>query len=243
MIQLILCILILISLIIYTKFYIENFKSPQDACDFNSSNLTYNDCLNMCKTNSCNDTCSKKCDNIYITQVNDRTKSDSVKLKSEWSSYNSIKLSWFRPISIFDIDKYYIVLSKNNKNNNKNNNKEAIEDAEDAEEYEVYILEDDKEYVEYYINEIDYTDSYDIYVIVKNVMGSISDKSDTVYTSKLTYSFQVSISNLNKNENTDAIKSRKPLYSRNVIYNDIIQILNKKLDNKPLKGIYNINIY
>ena len=292
MIQLILCILILISLIIYTKFAIENFyattpaaaaattpatnrwsegggntagtttavattavatseidsKSFEDevaTCDFDYSKKTYLtskncviDCNKNNKNNKCNPhECMEKCwtkKNIEKQkQVNDLTKSDSANIRA-FSGDSGIKLTWVKPRTLFDIDKYYIVLS-----------------SKITKLLEVYILEDNTELVEYYITGLDNDVIYDVFVIVKNKMGSISDKSNTesILTRKeselkLTRADAiVSDSMGSKSKNNVSIKVHQPLYSKNIVYNDIIQTLTKNLGFKPPEGIYNINIY
>ena len=82
-------------------------------------------------------------------------------------------------------------------------------------------------------------------------MGSISDKSNTesVLTRKES---KINLTNLpvsvgdsmsDKTNNNKSNKIQAPLYSKNIVYNDIIQTLTKNLSFKPPEGIYNINIY
>ena len=45
-------------------------------------------------------------------------------------------------------------------------------------------------------------------------------------------------------ENSFTIKRKQqPLYQKNVVYNDVKDILLERLEFKPLNGLYNINIY
>ena len=281
MIQLILCILILVSLIIYTKFTIENFYATTpaagtaaeveavpgsgsgsgtvasilqttqvpaptfnsliksgDICNFNKEkqHSTNNMCMEDCIINpTCNNPdCENKCNNNNPQNLNNLTKSDSVNIRA-FSGDKCIRLTWIKPKSIVDIEKYYIVLSSRTNNL-----------------LEVYILEDTtKELVEYYINNLDNDIIYYVYVIVKNKMGSISDESntETVLTRreselklKRTNTIVSDSLHTSKNKNKSNI-FQQPLYSKNIVYNDIIESLNNKLSFKPPQGIYNINIY
>jgi len=299
MIQLILCILILISLIIYSKFTIENFYAAtvatnanivntfngntssttstnwtdkgdgkketttisvitpnvptseidskdldedDEECDFDYTKKTYDtlkNCVIDCnKNDKCNhDECIEKCwtkKNIEKQKrVNELTKSDSANIRA-FSGDSGIKLTWVKPRTLFDIDKYYIVLSSKITNL-----------------LEVYILEDKTELVEYYITGLDNDIIYDVFVIVKNKMGSISDKSNTesILTRKeselkLTRTDTiVSDSMGTRSKPNESNRVQQPLYSKNIVYNDIIQTLTKNLGFKPPNGIYNINIY
>lgn len=242
MIQLFLCILILVSLIIYI-FTIENFYTD-DRCNFNYTKKTYltpNNCVvdcvnsgeNTCSKDTCNIICSQGVDRQHQTRINELTKSDSVNIRG-FSGNSGIKLTWVKPRTKFDIDKYYIVLSQNEQNL-----------------LEVYILEDNTELVDYYITELDNDVIYDVFVIVKNKFGAISDKSNTesILTRKesnlnlKTLSITVGDSSQTRSKNNQSKRVQQPLYSKNLVYNDIIETLTKNLGFKPPNGIYNINIY
>jgi len=216
--------------------------NDDEECDFDYTKKRYDtlkNCVIDCdKNDKCShDNCIDKCwteQNIAKqNQVNDLTKSDSANIRA-FSGDSSIKLTWVKPRTLFDIDKYYIVLSSKITNL-----------------LEVYILEDKTELVEYYITGLDNDVIYDVFVIVKNKMGSISDKSntETVLTRKesefkllrarpIVNDSMGTISNPNESN-----KFQQPLYSKNIVYNDIIETLTKNLGFKPPNGIYNINIY
>jgi hypothetical protein len=260
MIQLILCILILISLIIYTNFTIENFATTAAAttaaseidskgfegdevkCEFDyrkKSYLTPKNCiidcskLDQCSQDDCKIECWKKENIEDQKRVNDLTKSDSANIRA-FSGDSGIKITWVKPRTLFDIDKYYIVLSSKITNL-----------------LEVYILEDNTELVDYYITGLDNDIIYDIFVIVKNKMGSISDKSNTesILTRKeselkLTRADPIVNDSMGtRSKINESNRIQQPLYSKNIVYNDIIQILTKNLGFKPPEGLYNINVY
>jgi hypothetical protein len=260
MIQLILCILILISLIICTNFTIENFSTTAVAttsvseidsrgfeedevkCDFDytkKSYLTPKNCVidcdknDKCSQDECKEACWKKENIEEQKRVNDLTKSDSANIRA-FSGDTGIKLTWVKPRTLFDIEKYYIVLSSKITNL-----------------LEVYILEDNTELVEYYITGLDNDIIYDIFVIVKNKMGSISDKSNTesILTRKeselkLTRSDPIVNDAMGtRSKINESNRIQQPLYSKHIVYNDIIETLTTNLGFKPPEGIYNINVY
>jgi hypothetical protein len=249
MIQLFLCIFILVILIIYLNLGIEtfyyddstSFNQQAKQCEFDWKTNPHetlmnctNDCgaMDNCHKNKCKTECLKWRNSGEEQRINDITKSDNVKIRA-FSGNKGIKLTWVKPRSMFEITKYYIVLSS------KINNL-----------LEVYILEDSSELVNYDITGLENNVIYDIFVITKNKMGSISDNSntETIMTRK------DSKLNLDKNSikigdslqtstNNKSSNIQQPLYTKNIVYNDIITNLTKNVGFKPPEGIYNINIY
>jgi hypothetical protein len=248
MIQIFLCVFILVILIIYLNlgietFYVDStsFNEEDKQCEFNwktNPHETFKNCTNDCEAmdncekNKCSTECIKWRNSGEEQRMNDITKSDTVNIRA-FSGNNGIKLTWVKPRSMFEITKYYIVVSS------KINNL-----------LEVYILEDSSELVNYDITGLENDVIYDIFVITKNKMGSISDNSntETIMTrkdSKLDLdkkSIKIGDS-LQTSTNNESRKSQQPLYSKNIVYNDIITNLTKNLGFKPPEGIYNINIY
>jgi hypothetical protein len=246
MIQVILCILILISIIIYNNLgleQIENFEATgAQECNFDYTKKiynTHNNCVIDCEANTgcvssfCNTECDIQANTENQTRVNDLTKSDSVNIRA-FSGNNGIKLTWVKPRTLFDIDKYYIILSS------KTNNL-----------LEVYILEDNSQLIDYFITGLDNDIIFNVFVIVKNKMGSISDPSNTesIMTRKesklnLTRPYiGVGDSLETNNRRIQQSKVQQPLYSKNIVYNDIIQTLTTNLGFNPSDEFYNINIY
>jgi hypothetical protein len=265
MIQVILCVLILVLLIIYINLGIENFTSVavttsvQGNVQGNVDSTTFNEQAKQCEfkwetnphetlfncTNDCGamencdeNTCKTEClqwrNSGDEEEVNEKTKSDNVNIRA-FSGNKGIKLTWVKPRSMFEITKYYIVLSS------KINNL-----------LEVYILEDTSELVKYYITGLENDVIYDVFVIAKNKMGSISDNSNTetimtrknskLNLEKLPIKVGDSLQTRTKNNESNRL-NQQPLYSKNLVYNDIINNLTKNLGYKPPEGIYNINIY
>jgi hypothetical protein len=248
MIQLFLYILIIVILIIYLNlgietFYVDSTSKAEQAnqCEFDWNGGTHetlmnckSDCGSMdnCDTNVCNTECLKWRNSGEEQRINDITKSDNVNIRA-FSGNKGIKLTWVKPSSMFEITKYYVVLSSKISNL-----------------LEVYILEDTSELVNYYITGLENEVIYDIFVITKNKMGSISDNSntETIMTrkdSKLNLdkkSVKIGDS-LQISSNNKSTRYQQPLYSKNIVYNDIITNLTKNLGFKPPEGIYNINIY
>jgi len=252
MIQVILCVLILILLIIYLNLGIEtfyyntnstSFGTQAKQCDFdwnsNPHETMYdcnNECTEMlnCDENFCKTQCLKWRNSGEEARVNNLTKSDSVSIRA-FSGNKGIKITWVKPRSMFEITKYYIVLYS------KINNL-----------LEVFILEDTSELVNYYITGLENDVIYDVFVIVKNKMGSISDNSNTetimtrkdskLNLEKLPIKVGDSLQTRTKQNESNRLNNL-PIYSKNIVYNDIINNLTKNLGYKPPEGIYNINIY
>ena len=252
MIQVILCVLILVLLIIYLNLGIEtfyyntnstSFEAQAKQCEFewksNPPETPYgcnNECTEMpnCDENFCKTQCLQWRNSDEVARVNNLTKSDSVSIRS-FSGNKGIKITWVKPVSMFEITKYYIVLYS------KINNL-----------LEVFILEDTSELVNYYITGLENDVIYDVFVIVKNKMGSISDNSNTetimtrkdskLNLEKLPIKVGDSLQTRTKQNESNRLNNL-PIYSKNLVYNDIINNLTKNLGYKPPEGIYNINIY
>ena len=142
-------------------------------CNFKPFGNTVFECKQSCiqdmSSNNCSKTdCQTKCDNCMnldcrwnVTDFNQESKlkPSPPKIKA-FSGNNSIKLTWIRPISVADIDKYYIIVSSPTLNF-----------------LNVYQYTSPLEMIEYTINNLNNGVVYDIQVTCKNKFGS-SDLSN-----------------------------------------------------------------
>ena len=221
---------------------VGGLSSQSNECNFDYTQKNYmtkNNCVRDCVViNGCvGSVCQTKCGAITKIEeqkrLNDLTKSDSANIRA-FSGNKGIKLTWVKPRTLFDIEKYYIVLSS------KINNL-----------LEVYILDDNSQLIDYNITGLDNGVIYEVFVIVKNKMNAISDPSNTesILTRKES-KLDLSRTDVGVGDSMGArsipnksIRYQQPLYNKHIVYNDIIDILNKNLGFKPPSGIYNINIY
>ena len=187
---------------------------------------------NECKTRDCK---------WKIPELNkqDELKPDSVRIKV-FSGNKCLKINWVRPYSEFDISKYYVVVSS------KSHSKRSFF-------LEIYNVEDSSSLVEFFVGNLENNVLYSVFVITKNRLGYVSKPSNTesVITDENsdisidTGDKELAVSDsLQSKENSFTIsREQKPIYQKNVVFNDIKEILLERLEFKPLNDIYNLNIY
>jgi len=246
MIQICLCVIILLLIVFF--FNIEHFQDNQLSCyyDYIPQGKTRDICVMDCKkVDNCNkNICESICDKCssnnceWNKEVNyrlDTFKPSRLKIKV-FSGNKGIKLTWIKPLSEYPIDKYYIILSSQNH--------PSIPDL-----LEIYILEEQNDLIEYYIKGLENESIYTVFVLTKNKMV-ISDPSNIEVITPNKYSninldvepTKVGDSMSSQSYNTNSTLER-PLYQKNIVYNDVKDILINNLQFKEPKGIYNINIY
>ena len=84
-----------------------------------------------------------------------------------FSGNKSVKLTWIKPMSNYNIDGYFIILEK--KDNNPNNQNK----------FDMYIYDGTEEMIEYIITGLDNNIPYSIFIFSKNSQG-ISDSSNKI---------------------------------------------------------------
>lgn len=236
---------------IYFLFKKEHFQVNDIDCYnvFSPRGQTRELCVNECLSNNqcsrviCEDICDRcTSDNcLWMKSENQRInklKPDPIRVKV-FSGNECLKITWIRPYSEFDITKYYIIISSK-----AHSTRPLFLD--------VYSVETSNNLIEYYIGNLENNVLYSVVVISKNKMGLISDKSNT----ESVITDENSEIKLNLNESThdvsDSIQSKqnkfnlmvnqKKIYHKNVVFNDIKDILVNKLKFKEPVGEYKINI-
>ena len=79
--------------------------------------------------------------------------------------------------------------------------------------------------------------------VPSNTESVITDKNSDIKIDSDEKQLAISDS-IESKENSFTIKrEQQPIYQKNVVYNDVKDILLERLEFKPLNGLYNINIY
>lgn len=246
MIQICLCVIILILIVFF--FNIEHFQNDQLSCynDYIPQGKTRDICIMDCKKvpNCSEGICKSMCDQCssnnceWNKEVNYKLntfKPSRLKIKG-FSGNKGIKLTWIKPISDYPIDKYYIILSSQNH-------------PSIPEFLEIYVLEEQNDLIEYYIKGLENESIYNVVVLTKNKMV-VSDPSNNIDITPNQYS-KINL-DVNPNKIDDSMNShsyntnshiQRPLYQKNIVYNDVKDILIHNFEFKEPEGIYNINIY
>ena len=229
---------------------IVNDNQKQDNnCGFNPSGNTLFECRQLCSNNlniiCSEEQCNNVCNNCYsdACKWNYSKKINNEKLRPTRSKIKGfignkfIKITWIKPESKSEIMKYYIIVTTPT-------NKEFIQ---------IYSIYDPRELPEYIIKNLENGIPYSISLISKNKIG-VSDISnlETIvpneyseldnYENKNTYDNSLQNYFENSKDSID-ISQQKSIYEKQVILDELKNILIDKLKiNSPL-GVYNVNIF
>lgn len=235
----------------------ETFQQEMVDCQyqFKPHGVNKEDCKRKCAENNtkfdvpcsriecdiiCNECNTRECEwKIDEINKNDKLKPDQVRIKV-FSGNMCLKINWIKPYSEFDISKYYVVVSS------KSHTTRPFF-------LEIYTLEESRSLVEFFVGNLENNVLYSVFVICKNKLGNLSIPSNTesVITDENSdirindEEKELSVSDsIESKENSFTIKrEQQPIYQKNVVFNDIKDILLERLDFKPLDDFYKINIY
>lgn len=225
------------------------------VCDFKPYGQTQFECIQKCTNNNINNCSESQCNslckncgtlecewNITDFNKNNSLKPEPVKIKG-FSGNKAIKVTWIKPLSKFSVEKYYITVSN------------SIENI-----LNIYKFESSSDINEYIINNLRNGILYDVMIVAKNRFGvsEISNTESVIPSEVNTFSeiseirssdYEDSIESYYKNNNEDIIFDNTNLNSNNIslfekeiIKNDLKEILFGKLSPKPYNN-YTINIY
>ena len=217
----------------------ENLEDCQSKCqkfnlknDGTCSSMECRDICEGCKTRDCE---------WKIDELNkmDKLKPDPVRIKV-FSGNMCLKINWVKPYSEFDISKYYVIVSS------KSHTKRPFF-------LEIHNVEDSSSLIEYFVGNLENNVLYSVFIICKNRLGylSIPSNTESVITDESSdiridiEDKELSVSDsLESKDNSFTIRrQQQPIYQKNVVFNDVKDILLERLNFKPLDGFYNINIY
>ena len=254
---LVLAIFVIFLLVLYQVK--ESFGEDPTRVDcqynFEARGKDYEQCFQSCKASTekpgvdCDsDECRDICDRCKtrdcewkIDELNkiDKLKPDPVRIKV-FSGNRCLKINWVKPYSEFHISKYYIIVSS------KSHNTRPFF-------LEIYTIEESNSLVEYFVGNLENNVLYSVFVICKNQLGHLSIPSNTesVITDENSdirididdKELSISDSLESKEKSFVARREQQPIYQKNVVFNDVKDILLERLNFKPLDGLYNINIY
>ena len=219
------------------------FKPRGEDLD-NCKSICLKEYGSVCNTVNCQKVCNecntRDCEwKIDLLNKQDKLKPDTVRLKV-FSGNKCLKINWVKPYSEFDISKYYIIISSKS-------------DPKRPFFLEIYNLENSDSLIEFFVGNLENNVLYSVFVIAKNKLGYISKPSNTesVITDENS-DIKIDIDDkdlaisdsLESKENSFTIsREQKPIYQKNVVFNDIKEILLDRLQFKPLNGAYSLNIY
>ena len=229
----------------------NDIQKANNRCTFIPSGNTLFECRQLCSNDTnlnCSDTqCNNICNNCYseACKWNYNKKINNNKLRPSKSKIKGfkgnkfVKITWIKPESKSEIIKYYIVVTT-----------PTINDF-----IEIYSFYDPSELLEYMVKNLENGIPYRVSVISKNKMG-VSDISniETIVPSEFselddyeqTNTFDNSLQNMKFNQNVLEgidLNKQKSIYEKQVIINELKDILVNKLKiNSPL-GVYNVNIF
>ena len=244
MIQIILSIIILIAVILLIA-QKESFQLNKPSCykSYIPNGETKDLCILKCKqTPNCNDLiCNSMCNNCtsdkckwtkeYRSKLNS-FKSDAPQIKG-FIGNGAIHLSWIKPYTEYPIEKYYIILQSGNL-------------------LEIFILEEYKDLVDFYIKGLQNGTEYNIFVIAKNkiiisdpsnIVTIVPNENSTLKLDKGNKNNTKTINNENSNNSVNNTNNNTNNYFKNIVYNEVKDILVSKLKINNLDTEYNINIY
>ena len=234
------------------KFILQNLEIDNQeiqTCNFEPSGETIDQCkllcnnersTNFCSPSDCNlrcDTCSNSLCKWNVSEIRKQNtlRPDTCSIKG-FSGKNTIKLTWVKPDSSFDILKYYIIVTNS--------------DVNEPDFLQIHNIEDNRDLLDYYIINLKNDIIYNVFVISKNKYG-VSDKSNIVsiipkengddFSIKKKNSFSNSLQNYYNMSETQYQK-QLTLFEKQVVYNDIKDILIEDLKFKVPQGNYNLNI-
>lgn len=239
--------------------YTEDRQPTKDEleCSFIPSGETKFQCIQMCENDSSDNNCSRaecssKCNNCGTLKcawnISDYNRNKTLKPEAPvikcFSGDRTVKVTWLKPLSMFPIDKYYIILS---------NSYQKI--------LNIYKYDSLGEINEFIIDKLDNNAIYNISIIAKNKFG-VSERSNTESiipnknnmferVSEIRHSdFEDTLESYYKNNYEDLglnnpvdFKQQLSFFEQEVVKNDLKEILIDKL--VPDKNIkqYKINIY
>jgi hypothetical protein len=238
-----------------SEYFIQQIVRNDDnrikiGCNYQPYGETIKQCKLICtneqSANNCSDgECNMRCGGCKntlcewnITEIRKQTlkKPDSSMIKG-FSGQNIIKITWVKPDSPFDILKYYLIVTNN--------------DVNDPNFLQIHNIEDSRTLLDYYILDLNNGIIYNVFLISKNKYG-ISEKSNMIsiipkedgddFSIKKKNSFSNSLQNF-YNMSEKEYQKKLTLFEKQVVYNDIKDILLNDLQFKEPKGVYNINIF
>tara|TARA_Y100000591_G_C21830189_1_gene699084 strand:+ start:957 stop:1730 length:774 start_codon:yes stop_codon:yes gene_type:complete len=252
---LVLTIFLVFLLILYSVK--ENFQSGMSKClyEFKPYGESVTDCSSKCLQNNLRTrgSCSRSECNIICKECNtpdckwkqeelnkiEKLRPDPIRIKV-FSGNRCLKINWVRPYSEFDILKYYVIVSS------KSHSTRPFF-------LEIYNVEESNSLVEFFVGNLENNVLYSVFVICKNKLGHLSIPSNTesVVTdenSEIRIDVEdkdLSVSDsIESKENSFTIsREQQPIYQKNVIFNDVKEILLERFNFKSLNNLYNINIY
>ena len=225
------------------QFYISQINNNYiNACKFNPMGDTIYDCQQKCISNKCSEIeCKQLCENcenlnckwnVKDFNFNNRLKPEPCIIKG-FSGNKIIKVTWIRPDSKSDINKYYIIVLSNISNY-----------------FEIYVSDDQRELLDFYITNLQNDIPYDVIIYSRNEYG-VSKKSniETIIPSETSElkeikrdTYDNSLQNVYQLNNEQESNQNISNFEKQVAYNDLKDILIKDLSFKIPKGNYNINI-
>ena len=236
------------------RYFIQQIVRNDDdkiiGCNYQPYGATIQQCQDICteeqSTNHCtDDDCNLRCRackntqckwNITEIRKQNLMKPDSSMIKG-FSGQNIIKITWVKPDSPFDILKYYLIVTNN--------------DVNDPNFLQIHNIEDSRTLLDYYILDLNNDIIYNVFLISKNKHG-ISEKSNMIsiipkedgddFSIKKKNSFSNSLQNF-YNMSEKEYQKKLTLFEKQVVYNDIKDILINDLQFKEPKGVYNIKIF
>ena len=124
---------------------------------------------NFCSPSDCNlrcDTCSNSLCKWNVSEIRKQNtlRPDTCSIKG-FSGKNTIKLTWVKPDSSFDILKYYIIVTNS--------------DVNEPDFLQIHNIEDARNLLDYYIVNLKNDIIYNVFIISKNKHG-VSDKSNVI---------------------------------------------------------------
>ena len=252
---LVLTVFLIFLLVLYSVK--ENFQQQVNKClyEFKPYGKSVADCSSKCLQNNIKTrgSCSRGECNVICEECNtsdcewksdelnkqNELKPDPVRIKV-FSGNKCLKINWVKPYSEFDISKYYVIVSS------KSHSKRPFF-------LEIYTVEESKSLIEFLVGNLENNVLYSVFVVCKNKLGNLSVPSNTesVVTDEKSdikvdiedKDLAISDSIESKEHSFTINKEQQPIYQKNVIFNDVKDILLERLSFKPLNSFYNINIY
>ena len=207
------------------KTEIVRFKQNDKVkCEYIPYGDTVFDCVEHCmnenKTSCSRTECKQRCSdcdneiNCKWTRIQENLKNKFIPSKINLKGFSgdkSLKLTWIKPISPYNIEKYYILLtSPTNKN-----------------KFNLYSYSGNEDLVEFYLQHLNNDEPYTIYLFSKNKMG-ISEPSNKV--TLIPQNKKVlKMENLSKNSYSNSVQN---YYKTNPDRQDDIISLNQKQINQ-----------
>ena len=205
---------------------------------------------NLCKKSECESLCNN-CMNLgckwNITDYRSdlSLKPPKARIKA-FSGNNSIKVTWIKPYSNTAISQYYILVESAN-----------------GQFFNIYVNKSESELNEYIIQNLSNDIIYRVTVISKNKFG-VSEQSNieniipnanksfdansekiemSQYNDALENYYKTSTDNSNVLDSTTKYQNQIALFERELVINDLKDLLVDKLIGKPNINMYNLNIY